>query len=193
MKIPNQIFSSSHLSVKYDLEKRLSKYNKVLTSKIDLVYCEFFDWRSSIYRFSIFIVFRGSSSITATSKMERFVLIVNGWSPLTVITKCSILDVTAIVDPHLILLLKSSPSCLSFESSEIPSEKICVALTSSVWLQHYWSRLIIQNQITTVFYFEFCWIFVVCLCLPHKWFIFFVKHYISLRWKIQPFNSICER
>ena len=29
-----------------------------------------------------------------TTKMERFVIIVNGWSPLTNITKCSILDFT---------------------------------------------------------------------------------------------------
>ena len=136
---------------------------------------------------------RGGSRTAAASKMERFVLIVNGWKPLTITTKCSILNVAAILDPHLILLLKSSPSCLSFESSETPSEKICVALTFSVWLPYHWSRLIIQNQITIVFYFELCWIFVVCFCSPHKWFIFFVKHYISLRWKIQPFNSICER
>ena len=132
MKIPNQIISSSHLSVKYDLEKRLLKYSKVFTSKIYLVYCEFFDRRSSIYQFRIFIIFRVRSWIAATSKMERFVLIVNGLKLLTIITKFSILDVAAIIDPHLILLLKSSPSCLSFESSEIPSEKICVALTSSV-------------------------------------------------------------
>ena len=30
--------------------------------------------------------------------MKRFVIIVNGWKPLTIITKRSILDVTAVLD-----------------------------------------------------------------------------------------------
>ena len=38
----------------------------------------------------------------ATSKMERFVIIVNGWKPLTIITKHSILDVAAALDPPLV-------------------------------------------------------------------------------------------
>ena len=33
--------------------------------------------------------------------MERFVIIVNGWKPLTMITKRSILDVAAALDPPL--------------------------------------------------------------------------------------------
>ena len=37
----------------------------------------------------------------ATSKMERFVIIVNGFQPLTIITKRSILDVAAVLDPPL--------------------------------------------------------------------------------------------
>ena len=44
---------------------------------------------------------RGGSRAAATSKMERFVIIVNGWKSLTVITKCSILDVAAALDPPL--------------------------------------------------------------------------------------------
>ena len=31
--------------------------------------------------------------------MEHFVIIVNGWKSLTVITKCSILDVAVVLDP----------------------------------------------------------------------------------------------
>ena len=38
----------------------------------------------------------------ATSKMERFVIIVNGLKSLTIITKQSILDVTAALDPPLV-------------------------------------------------------------------------------------------
>ena len=45
---------------------------------------------------------RGGSRTTATSKMERFVITVNGWKPLTIITKRSILDVAAVLDPSLL-------------------------------------------------------------------------------------------
>ena len=44
---------------------------------------------------------RGGSRTSATFKMERFVIIVNGWKPLTIITKRSILDVAAVLDPSL--------------------------------------------------------------------------------------------
>ena len=44
---------------------------------------------------------RGGSRTSATSKMEHFVMIVNGCQPLTIITKCSILDVAAVLHPPL--------------------------------------------------------------------------------------------
>ena len=44
---------------------------------------------------------RGRSRTAATFKMERFVVIVNGWKPLTIITKHSIFDVAAALDPAL--------------------------------------------------------------------------------------------
>ena len=44
---------------------------------------------------------RGRCRTAATSKRERFVIIVNGWRPLTIITKRSILDVAAALDPPL--------------------------------------------------------------------------------------------
>ena len=40
----------------------------------------------------------GWSRTAATSKMERFAVIVNGFQPLTIITKYSILDVAAVLD-----------------------------------------------------------------------------------------------
>ena len=49
----------------------------------------------------ISIPFRGGSRAAATFKMDRFVIIVNGFQPLTIITKCSILDVEAALDPPL--------------------------------------------------------------------------------------------
>ena len=48
------------------------------------------------------IIIRDGSRAAATSKMERFVIIVNGWKPLTIITKHSILDAAAVLDPPLI-------------------------------------------------------------------------------------------
>ena len=41
---------------------------------------------------------RGGSRTVATSKMEQFVIIVNDWKPLIIITKGSILDVPAVLD-----------------------------------------------------------------------------------------------
>ena len=41
---------------------------------------------------------RGGYRAAATSKVELFVIIVNGWKPLTIITKSSILDVAAVLD-----------------------------------------------------------------------------------------------
>ena len=54
--------------------------------------------------FCYYCVFRGGSRTAATYKMERFVIIVNGWKPLTIITKRSILDVAAVLDPPLVLV-----------------------------------------------------------------------------------------
>ena len=44
---------------------------------------------------------RGGSRTAATSKVEHFVIIVNGWKPLTIIAKSSTLDVAAVLDPPL--------------------------------------------------------------------------------------------
>ena len=50
---------------------------------------------------------RGGSRAAATFKMERFMIIVNGWKPLTIITKHSILDVAAALDLPLIITIPS--------------------------------------------------------------------------------------
>ena len=46
-------------------------------------------------------LFRVGSRTAATSKMERFVIIINGWKPLAIITRRSILDVVAVLDAPL--------------------------------------------------------------------------------------------
>ena len=48
-------------------------------------------------------VVRGGSSGAATSKMERFVIIINGLQPLTTVTKRSILDFAAALDSPLVV------------------------------------------------------------------------------------------
>ena len=44
---------------------------------------------------------RSGSRAAATSKIGHFVIIVNGFQSFTIITKCSILDVAAALDPPL--------------------------------------------------------------------------------------------
>ena len=74
-----------------------------------LLILTYFIFVTTIFRLIVFkaydFVLRGGSRTAATSKMERFVIIVNGRKPLTIITKHSILDVAAVLDPPLVLLL----------------------------------------------------------------------------------------
>ena len=51
---------------------------------------------------------RGGSRAAATSRMEHFVVTVNGWKPLTIIRKSSILDVAAVIDLPLIDIFNAS-------------------------------------------------------------------------------------
>ena len=48
---------------------------------------------------------RVGSRTAATSKMERIVILANGFQPLTIITKRSIFDVAAVLDPLLWIFL----------------------------------------------------------------------------------------
>ena len=50
---------------------------------------------------------RGRSRAAASSKMELLVIIVNGWKPLIIITKSSILDVAAVLDPSLLTIQRT--------------------------------------------------------------------------------------
>ena len=62
----------------------------------------------------LYIILRGGSRAAATSKMERFVIIVNGFQPLTIITKRSILGVAAAIDSSLILVITEKTSCIQY-------------------------------------------------------------------------------
>ena len=54
------------------------------------------------HRYCNWQVPRGGSRTAAIPKMELFVIIVNRFQPLTIITKCSILDVAAVLDMPLV-------------------------------------------------------------------------------------------
>ena len=53
---------------------------------------------------SKYTAFRGGSKTAATSNMELFLIIVHGFQPQTIVIKCSILDVAAVLDPPLVSL-----------------------------------------------------------------------------------------
>ena len=67
---------------------------------------------------------RGGSRTVTTSKMQRFPIIVNGFQSLTIITKCSILDVAAVLDPPLGLIFTLSFRNKSFKEN---FKKECVS------------------------------------------------------------------
>ena len=48
------------------------------------------------------MIYRSGYRVASTSKMERFVIIVNGFQLLNIMTKRSIWDVAAALDPLLI-------------------------------------------------------------------------------------------
>ena len=52
------------------------------------------------------LLLRCGSRAAATSKIEHFVIIVNGFQSLTIITKHSILDFAAALDPLLLLIIR---------------------------------------------------------------------------------------
>ena len=58
------------------------------------------DAGSWVFRYHPRIRYRAA----ATSKTKQFVIIVNGWKPLAFITKSSLLDVAAVLDPSLCTL-----------------------------------------------------------------------------------------
>ena len=68
---------------------------------------------------------RGGSRTAATSKMECFVIIVNGFQRLTIITKCSILDVAAALDPTLNMIEMYQMYCPNVLHSGCLSSTFC--------------------------------------------------------------------
>ena len=86
-----------HMSIKDLFYKKLSISKKPLVQGIGQNFSQY-----SISPYLVFSVYRGGFKFSATSKMEGFVRIVNGFQPLTTITKRSILDVAAVLDLPLV-------------------------------------------------------------------------------------------
>ena len=94
-------------------------------------------------------IIRGGSRTAATSKMERFVIIVNGWKPLTIITKHSTLDVAAVLDPPLIIVTHSMSSAfyvLVLRNITFPNLLFYQILLFRLYLRKYVNNLVIHPQ-----------------------------------------------
>ena len=100
------------------------------------------NWQCIISHFvhmvSLYIHYRGGNRTATTYKMERFVIIVNDWKPLTVITKRSILDVTAVLDPPLFCILRALLQTLPSKTFYV---KYCLIYITS-WLYSNWIHLV---------------------------------------------------
>ena len=64
-----------------------------------------------------------------SSKMERFVIIINGWKSLTILTKCSILDVATTLDLPLLWRVVCPP--ISIFDSIFCNKSILIPLITS--------------------------------------------------------------
>ena len=105
MTIKNPILSTNHPKVLLSLEGKIHLSNSKLITETGGM--------ASI---------RGGSRAAATSKMEHFVIIVNGFQPLTIITKCSTLDVAAALDPPLSIRQSLSSKVVSERAQTFVSE-----------------------------------------------------------------------
>ena len=96
-----------HISQYYSI------FSQIFSLEIDKKYKDY------LFLFFLFLLFepnnfRGGCRTAATSKMERFVIIVNGFQPLTLIKKRSILGVAAVLDRPLNLGQAPDMNCMNF-------------------------------------------------------------------------------
>ena len=58
--------------------------------------------------------------------MELFVIIVNRFQPLTIITKCPILGVAAVLDPALVKLMDTRPRLISHKTPYVSLVRLSI-------------------------------------------------------------------
>ena len=77
---------------------------------------------------------RRGSRTAATCKIEHFVIIVNGWKPLTIITKSSTLAVAVVLDPPLtaICFMRGDFSILNNLNAKV-KKTFLKTLKSRIW------------------------------------------------------------
>ena len=87
---------------------------------------------------------RGGSRTATTSKMEGFVIIVNGQKPLTIITKRSSLDFVTVLDPSLVYN-RISQDCTM---AQVSSVNIKLSIVSWIHLIQYVVAIYVFNQLS---------------------------------------------
>ena len=87
---------------------------------------------------------RSGSSAAAISKIEHFVIIINGWKLLTIITKCSILDAAVALDPLMFTACQLWAS-LSHTSWYLPAQSQQWKPVKSEWSHWYRSCVFMVN------------------------------------------------
>ena len=85
----------SYVGMIKNITRQLLKIQKNMTNVAKVICLEYSS--TLILDNQLLIAEAGSRTVT-TSKMEPFVIIINGWKALTIITKHSILDVAAVLD-----------------------------------------------------------------------------------------------
>ena len=91
----------SYVGMIKNITRQLLKIQKNMTNVAKVICLEY---SSTLILDNQLLIAEAGSRTVATSKMEPFVIIINGWKALTIITKRSILDVAAVLDPPLIIL-----------------------------------------------------------------------------------------
>ena len=98
---------------------------------------------------------RSGARTAATSKIECFAIIVNGWKLLTIITKHSILDVAAVLDPS--LQMNQNTCKYHLFMSKYKSSKIHIvgSIIEAVISQNYYLLTLTQNFVLMIM-FKIC-------------------------------------
>ena len=85
----------SYVGMIKNITRQLLKIQKNMTNVAKVICLEY---SSTLILDNQLLIAEAGSRTVATSKMEPFVIIINGWKALTIIAKHSILDVAAVLD-----------------------------------------------------------------------------------------------